>query len=170
MFNIIKQALRGKMAVQSATAGAVNTKPVANPLAKSAINTTEKTKDNTKNKTIKGRAARTSGYAAEDAAAAWLAQQGLRIVARNVRYAFGELDIVAWDGDTLVLFEVRLRKNSRFGSAADSITPRKQARLMAAAEAYSAGLKPAPPLRIDVISYDGDAQTTQPQWIRNALG
>ena len=163
MFNIIKQALRG---LGTAPEGAIDAALSAAPkLARGGVPAPTRLR-----KAAKGRAARTSGYAAEDAAASWLTQQGLRIVARNVRYAFGELDIVAWDGDTLVLFEVRLRKNSRFGSAADSITPRKQARLMAAAEAYSAGLKPVPPLRIDVISYDGDAQTTQPQWIRNALG
>ena len=119
-------------------------------------------------KKAKGIAARNSGYNAEDAAAAWLTAQGLRVVERNVRYTFGEIDIVAWHGAVLVLFEVRLRNNRRFGSAAASITPTKQARLWAAAEAYAAKLSPTPPMRIDVLAYDG--MNSEPQWIHNALG
>lgn len=123
-------------------------------------------------KSARGAAARTSGYDAEDAACAWLVKQGLRIVERNVRYTFGEIDIVAWhaEGDrtTLVLFEVRLRKNARFGDAAASITPRKQARLWAAGEAYAAQFKRPPPMRIDVLAYNG--ADSEPLWIKNALG
>ncbi len=162
MLNIIKQA------VLSAT---VSTAPsVTAALAKSA----------------KGAAARSSGYAAEDAAAAWLQAQGLRIVERNVRYSFGEIDIVAWEGAgsrgdgsnnaqaVLVLFEVRLRKNTRFGDAASSITPRKQRRLWAAGQAYAARFKSPPPMRIDVLAYSGAMGTLgaviEPLWIKNALG
>jgi putative endonuclease len=119
-------------------------------------------------KKAKGAAARTSGYDAEDAACAWLVTQGLKVIERNVRYTFGEIDIVAWHGDTLVLLEVRLRKNARFGDAAASITPRKQARLWAAGEAYAAQFKRPPPMRIDVLAYSGE--NTEPLWIKNALG
>jgi putative endonuclease len=122
-------------------------------------------------KSTKGRAARLSGYDAEDAACAWLITQGLVIVERNVRYSFGELDIVAWHGEVLVLFEVRLRKNSRFGSAADSITPTKQKRLWAAAQAYAAKFSKPPMMRIDILTYDGaDSVLLAPVWLKNALG
>jgi hypothetical protein len=57
---------------------------------------------NSSNKSNTGRLARVSGYEAESAACAWLESQGLVIVARNVRYCFGELDIVAWHGNVLV--------------------------------------------------------------------
>ena len=123
-------------------------------------------------KTIKskqGQQARTRGYSAEDAAAQWLAAQGLTLHARNIRYTFGEIDIVAWQGDTLVLCEVRLRKNSRFGGAAASVDSRKQARLIAAAQAYTRDLKPMPPVRIDVLAYEGGIERA-PNWIQNALG
>jgi putative endonuclease len=146
MLNIIKQA------VQSATLSAA--------------------------KSLKGRTARSSGYAAEDAAATWLQAQGLRIVERNVRYTFGEIDIVAWEGEgdqaVLVLFEVRLRKNTRFGDAASSITPTKQRRLWAAGQAYAARFKHPPPMRIDVLAYSGavgaQGVPLEPLWIKNALG
>jgi putative endonuclease len=123
---------------------------------------------NTAKKSALGAAARTRGYAAEDAACAWLTQQKLKIVERNVRYTFGEIDIVAWHGEVLVLFEVRLRKNTQFGDAAASITPRKQARLWAAGEAYAAQFKRPPPMRVDVLAYSGD--NAEPLWIKNALG
>jgi putative endonuclease len=119
-------------------------------------------------KTARGVAARTSGYDAEAAACAWLVKQGLSIVERNVRFAFGEIDIVAWHGDTLVLFEVRLRQNPRYGDAAASVTPRKQARLWAAGEAYAARFKRPPVMRVDVLAYSG--ADTEPLWIQNALG
>ncbi len=123
----------------------------------------------------KGRSARQSGYAAEDAAAQWLSKQGLQIVARNVKYPFGELDIVAWEGRgehaVLVLFEVRLRSHSRFGDALSSITARKQARMWAAAQAYCAQFQPTPRMRVDVLAYNGTASPdTPPQWVKNALG
>jgi putative endonuclease len=128
-------------------------------------------------KAARGAAARTSGYAAEHAAAHWLQAQGLQIVERNVRYTFGEIDIVAWEGDgeqaVLVLFEVRLRKNTRFGDAATSITPSKQRRLWAAGQAYAARFKHPPRMRIDVLAYSGAVSSnigTAPQWIKNALG
>jgi putative endonuclease len=126
-------------------------------------------------KSAKGAAARNSGYAAEDAAVTWLQAQGLRIVERNVRYKFGEIDIVAWEGEgnlaVLVLFEVRLRKNTRFGDAASSITPTKQRRLWAAGQAYAARFKHPPPMRIDVLAYSGAVGAdSQPLWIKNALG
>jgi putative endonuclease len=151
MLNIIKQA------VLSTTLSAART--VANAKAKSA----------------KGTAARSSGYAAEEAAATWLQAQGLRIVERNVRYKFGEIDIVAWEGEgnqaVLVLFEVRLRKNTRFGDAASSITPTKQRRLWAAGQAYAARFKHPPPMRIDVLAYSGAVGAdSQPLWLKNALG
>jgi putative endonuclease len=126
---------------------------------------------NSSNKSNTGRLARVSGYEAESAACLWLESQGLVIVARNVRYCFGELDIVAWQGNVLVLFEVRLRKNTRFGTAADSVTPTKQKRLLQAATAYAAQLSKAPMMRIDLLAYDGTDSISQPPlWLKNILG
>ncbi len=123
------------------------------------------------NKSNTGRMARNSGYEAEAAACVWLESQGLVIVARNVRYCFGELDIVAWQGTVLVLFEVRLRKNTRFGTAADSVTPTKQKRLLRAATAYTAQFSKIPMMRIDLLAYDGtDSIIHPPLWLKNILG
>src|SRR5690606_24172186 len=79
-----------------------------------------------------------AGAAAEDAACAHLAAHGCRIVARNVRYRVGELDIVAFDDDELVFVEVRLRTGNAFGGAAASVDAFKQRRLVRAAQQFLA--------------------------------
>ena len=77
-----------------------------------------------------------AGREAEDLAGAHLSRHGLRIVARNVRYRDGEIDLVCEDRDTLVFVEVRLRRDERFGGSAASITPHKRARVIRAALRY----------------------------------
>ena len=95
------------------------------------------------------------GSAAEAIAARHLSERGLAIVERNARSRFGEIDVVARDGDTLVFVEVRLRRSDRYGGAAASITPAKRAKLVAAAGRYLARLPRAPACRFDVVLLDG---------------
>lgn len=70
------------------------------------------------------------GAAAEDAAAAALVGAGLQILLRNWRRRTGELDIIAREGEVLVVVEVRVRSRADYGSAADSIDPRKCRRII----------------------------------------
>ena len=95
---------------------------------------------------------RALGRRGEDLAAEYLAGLGFRIVGRNVRTRYGEMDIVAREGETLVFVEVRSRRDDRLGSPEESVDARKQAKLVALAEAYLATL-PEPPVacRIDVV-------------------
>ena len=58
-------------------------------------------------------------------------RQGLTIVGRNFRTRFGEIDLIARDGRTLVFVEVRMRTSRAFGGAIESITAAKRARLVA---------------------------------------
>lgn len=113
-----------------------------------------------------------AGDAAEQAACERLLASGCRILARNVRYREGELDIVAQDGATVVFVEVRLRNDERFGGAAASVDRFKRRRLARAAQHYlvehfggrsSAAL---PPCRFDVITADDGGVG---EWIRNAF-
>jgi putative endonuclease len=73
------------------------------------------------------------GKGAEDFAAEYLRQQGLVILLRNYRRKGGELDIVARDGDVLVIAEVRTRSTESFGGAAASIDGWKQHKIVRAA-------------------------------------
>jgi putative endonuclease len=70
------------------------------------------------------------GKKGEDLAASYLQKsQGYRILQRNYRCAFGEVDIIAKDHDVLSFIEVRTRKSEDFGNPKESITKRKQDQL-----------------------------------------
>ena len=112
-------------------------------------------------------APRGAGGAAEAAAAQFLARQGLTLTCSNYRCRMGEIDLVLQDGPTIVFVEVRLRTNPAFGGAAESIGPRKRARIIAAARHYLAG-KPDLPCRFDVVLLDR-LRPPQIEWIRDAF-
>lgn len=92
------------------------------------------------------------GQQGEQAAAKYLKQQGLRIVAKNIRYPCGEIDIVAQDKHTLVFIEVRLRQHNAIVSAAQSINTAKQQKWKRAAQQYLQTHYTTPPdCRFDAI-------------------
>ncbi len=76
------------------------------------------------------------GKRGERQAAAFLAGQGYRILSKGVTNRFGEIDLIALDGETLVFVEVRTRESLDAGHPAESITAVKQARLTRAALAF----------------------------------
>ena len=112
-------------------------------------------------------AARHRGAAAEELAARLLARNGLVVVARNYRTRFGEVDLVARDGATLVFVEVRARTWAAFGGAAGSVDARKQRRIVAAARHYLARLGTEPACRFDVVTLQGPKGELA--WIRGAF-
>jgi putative endonuclease len=114
-----------------------------------------------------------TGDAAERAAERYLIKHGLKLVMRNFRTRFGEIDLIMRDGDTLVFVEVRMRsakdKSRDFGGAAASIGAAKQARLIAAAQQYLADFKDPPACRFDALLL-GDIEAREVEWIKNAFG
>jgi len=78
---------------------------------------------------------------------------GLRIVARNWRCRYGELDVIAADGaDTLVFVEVKTRTGDGFGGVAEAVTPQKVRRIRRLAGLWLAGQESGwSQIRIDVI-------------------
>ncbi len=109
-----------------------------------------------------------AGRNAEDFAAAFLQRHGLKVIARNYRSRFGEIDLVARDGAAVVFVEVRMRTRSDFGSAAESIGAAKRKRLLAAARYYLAGMRGDRACRFDAVLIDGPEKTVQ--WVKNAFG
>lgn len=93
------------------------------------------------------------GERGEDAAASYLERSGMTVVERNWRCAVGEIDIVALDEETLVLCEVKTRRNTSKGTPEDAVTPAKQRRYARLAAAYiqHAGIE-EPLVRFDVVS------------------
>jgi len=108
------------------------------------------------------------GRRAEELAAAYLQQQGLALVERNYRCRYGEIDLIARDGATLVFVEVRMRSADRYGGAAGSITAAKRARLLRAARHYLARVRPAPACRFDALLVSGDHASIE--WLPDAFG
>jgi putative endonuclease len=73
---------------------------------------------------------RVLGDRGERAAERHLKRQGLRVITRNYRTPWGEIDLIARDRDTLVFVEVKTRRR---GQPAEAVTPEKQRRLTNAA-------------------------------------
>ena len=72
----------------------------------------------------------------EDSAACYLEQHGYDVLGRNLRTPGGEIDILACKDGLLVFVEVKARSSHTFAYPEDSVTPRKQAHMLAAAEFY----------------------------------
>ena len=108
------------------------------------------------------------GARAEQWAAQYLQQRGLKIIAKNYRGRFGEIDLIMQDDATLVFIEVRLRRNADFGGAAASIDARKQQRIIRTAQQYLAGLERTPPCRFDAVLMD-DVPGNNVEWLKNAF-
>ena len=91
------------------------------------------------------------GISAESRAAAYLVAKGYRILARRWKSPAGEIDIVARRRKLLVFVEVKARDN--LDVAAESILPRQQKRIAAAAEAWLATYPPrgVTDMRFDVV-------------------
>jgi putative endonuclease len=92
------------------------------------------------------------GRYGEDLAARHLADAGLAILERNWRCRSGEIDILAREGDALVVCEVKARSGPGFGTPLEAVTPAKAARLRRLAAVWLAehGLR-FPEVRFDVI-------------------
>jgi putative endonuclease len=104
------------------------------------------------------------GAAAEELAAQYLAERGLRLIGRNFRVRGGEIDLICRDGATVVFVEVRLRRRSDYGGAAASITAAKQAKIVMAARHWLARHGNAV-CRFDCVLLDGE----HIEWLRDAF-
>lgn len=98
------------------------------------------------------------GADAENLAAAFLERAGLKLVERNYRCRFGEIDLIARDGATLVFVEVKTRDGHEFGDAAEAITGWKRRRLVRIALDYMMRHQLSDcPCRFDVVSIHIDS-------------
>lgn len=106
------------------------------------------------------------GQRAEANAAEFLRRAGAKIIERNWRCRFGEIDLIAIEGKMLVFVEVRQRSSRSHGGAAESISLTKRRRLTAAANLYLANKRGNLPCRFDALLIDADGQI---EWLRNAF-
>jgi putative endonuclease len=114
------------------------------------------------------------GDDAERLAEEFLGRQGMKLVERNYRCRFGEVDLIMRQGSTLVFVEVRLRRpagragENDYGGAAASITAGKQRRLVAAAQHYLAAHKTLPACRFDAVLLNQLSEEGI-EWIQDAF-
>ncbi len=95
------------------------------------------------------------GRDGEDVAQRFLQRAGIVIVDRNYRMASGagEVDLVGWDGDTLVFVEVKSRQTDDYGSPDRAIGPQKQSSLIRTAREYARqAAVPWQKVRFDVVN------------------
>ena len=92
------------------------------------------------------------GRDGEEAAADFLRARGLHVVARNWRCRYGEIDIIAREGATLVFCEVKTRRGMQFGGPLAAVTGHKVARMrrLAALWLMETGGHRGP-IRLDVV-------------------
>lgn len=113
---------------------------------------------------------RNKGARGENLATTRLKKEGYRIIERNYRCRFGEIDIIAMDKEDVVFVEVKGRESDVFGTPEEAIGPAKQKKISKAALHYlqekGLGGRNA---RFDVVTIRFMPQDTQVQLIRNAF-
>lgn len=113
------------------------------------------------------------GETGENLAVDLLTAEGYAIVARRYRTRYGEIDIIARDGETVVIVEVRRKSGEGCGAAAESVTQDKQRRVVRMAVDYLAreALYDNCPVRFDVVAIDDQPDgSSRVTLIRDAFG
>ena len=77
-----------------------------------------------------------SGKKGETAAAKYLKKNGYKILERNYRKTYGEIDIIAQNGENIAFVEVKTRKSDLFGTPAEFVTVQKQKKIIKVAYTY----------------------------------
>ena len=111
------------------------------------------------------------GLDCETLAALYLELRAVEILARNLRCRSGELDIVAREQNVLLIVEVRQRARSDYGGALQSVTWRKQRKIIRATRYFLQAHREwrAHPLRFDVIAIEGSPGTHHIHWVKDAF-
>ena len=108
-----------------------------------------------------------SGDIAEQKACAHLEAKGFRLIERNYRSPFGEIDLIMQDKMELVFIEVRYRSYETFGRAIESINKTKQQKVVKSAVSYLQKRN-----WLDKVNYRFDVVGCSPttiEWIKNAF-
>lgn len=108
-----------------------------------------------------------NGNAAEALAATYLQSFKLKLLDKNFRCPYGEIDLIMQDGNTLVFVEVRMRSSAIFGGALMSITPDKQEKLKRTAQRYMQ-LHGEQACRFDVVLMHA-VDVNAVEWLKNAF-
>lgn len=107
-----------------------------------------------------------TGKLGEELACRTLRKKGYRIIERNYRCRYGEIDIIARNNKILLFVEVRSKTGDVFGTPAESVTRLKKERLSSSIMSYLESHKGLPQdWRLDFIGIDIDVTGTRPPHI-----
>ncbi|MBI3357991.1 MAG: YraN family protein [Nitrospirae bacterium] len=111
-----------------------------------------------------------TGLEGEAIAAEFLIKRGYKIVEKNFKCPVGEIDLIAWEGKTLVFVEVKARSSSQFGGPEGAVTPQKQEKLNRVALAYLQQKRLSTSLcRFDVVGIVKAGHTVSISLFQNAF-
>ena len=111
----------------------------------------------------------TLGKDGENIAAAFLEKKGFRIIEKNYRTVFGEIDIIARDRGVIVFVEVKTRSDITFGYPFEAVNPKKREKIRKSALCFMKGQKKESPARFDVMSITKDKGETRIEHIQDAF-
>ena len=110
------------------------------------------------------------GKLGESVAISFLKKNGYRILEQNYRNIFGEIDIVAMDGNTIVFVEVKARRSKQFGNPKYSVTYKKKRKIsMVALDYLKKKSRMNQRARFDVISISTYSEGPQVEIVKNAF-
>jgi len=92
-----------------------------------------------------------TGKLGEETAAKFLEKKGYKIISRNFKTRYSEIDLIAREKNSLVFIEVRTRVGEEFGLPEETLNKEKKRRLKRAAEAFAAFNKWKGSFRIDAV-------------------
>ena len=110
------------------------------------------------------------GYIGEELACKYLEEQGMKILEKNCRTRFGEIDIIATCGDIFVFIEVKTKTTSIFGKPFEMINQKKKQRLIRLCQSFLQEKEiPDPLFRIDVVSVMLEGEIPVIKHYKNAI-
>ena len=111
------------------------------------------------------------GEDAEMRSLEFLQNQGLKLLERNFKNRYGEIDLIMMDNKDLVFIEVRYRKNDLFGGALQSIDTKKQQKIRRCAQSYLQNTVSQQFLgcRFDVVAVSGHPPDFSIDWVPAAF-
>lgn len=113
-----------------------------------------------------------TGERGEEAAFFFLRRQGYTVVAQRYRSGLrpGDIDLIAWEADTLCFIEVKTRSSRSVATAEASVDEQKRSTLRRLANVYLRSFSPQPPARFDIVSaYPSKTSATEFELFRGAF-
>jgi len=107
------------------------------------------------------------GQKGEDLAAEYLIERGFKMLNRNVRTPFGEIDLVCRQGGKTVFVEVKLRNSKTFGNPEDSVVGNKLHKLTKSIEWYILNNPSIKEYRLDLIAIEADSRPPKISHLEN---